>query len=312
MRLSRTLPITIAMAAIGCLSNSSQLLATAPNITYSATGTFAADPPANGNDTLKLGGEPFSVKIVVSAATVPAKRGSGFAVYEQLVLTGYVKSGLTGQSQWVPIKSKAATIIQQIFPGKDDVFTMEAPINVSGIRLVIKAVVTMPLGTISTALLHPFSGAVAMSPTNASFTYSNSSASTTLNIQKGTLNAVATAAGAAKAALELYSGAGDAITVHPDGSSTVRAIGAGPINVNLSTDSVLLKLYATGVSDANEVHVQIGGQEVPLIAAGASGEFAGADEILVRVPQSLAGRGPTTVTITADGQTTNSIPIHIQ
>jgi uncharacterized protein (TIGR03437 family) len=325
MTLRKTLPITIAAAAIYCFAISDKLLATAPNITYAASGTFAATP-TSGSDTLKLAGEPFNVSIVVSSATTPFKHGPGYAAYNKLKLTGKVSTGL--EPKPVPIASGEATIIQQIHSSSDptacapnttcDTFTMEAPIRVVGIAVTLKAVVTMPLGTITKAVLYPFTKAVTMTTANATLTYSDSTASTVLGIQSGTLSGrVAKSSADAEAEAEpasvtLHSGGARAMTLHADGTVTVRRVSAGPIDLGTSMDTVTLMLYASGVSEASEVRAQIGGEEVPVVSVGASGDFPGLDEILVRLPQSLAGRGPTTVTITADGHTAGPVPIHIQ
>jgi len=315
MTLRKTLPITFAVAATYCFAVSDKLLATAPNITYTASGTFAA-APTSGQDTLGLANEPFSVSIVVSAATTPFKHGPGYAAYNKLKLTGKVSTKL--EPKPVPISSAEATIIQQIQAGKDDIFTMEAPIRVAGIPLTVKAVVTMPLGTITKAALYPFTAPVTLTTSNATLTYSDSSASTILGIQSGKLTGRVVKAAAepevapAPEAVVLHAGGAQAITLHADGTATLRSISAGPIELGTSMDKVTLMLYASGVSEASEVHVQIGGEEVPVVSVGASGDFPGLDEVLVRLPQSLAGRGPTTVTLTADGQTAGPVPIHIQ
>jgi len=179
--------IAIAALAICFLTISGGIAAasTAPNITYAASGTFAS-PPVSGDDTLKLAGEPFSVSIVVSASTVPYKTGPNYAAYNKLKLTGTVHSGLLGPTP-VSIASSEASIIQAIDTGKYDQFTMEAPIKIIGISLTIKAVIQMPIGTITKPLLQPFTAAVTLAPGNATVSYSDSSASTVLGIQTGTL-----------------------------------------------------------------------------------------------------------------------------
>ena len=85
--------ITSCSAVSGSLLGATVPAATAPTITYTASGTFAS-PAANGNDTLKLAGELFSVTIAVSAATKPVKTGRNWALYTKLKLTGTVHSGL--------------------------------------------------------------------------------------------------------------------------------------------------------------------------------------------------------------------------
>lgn len=188
----RTMAATgIALAAISCFLISEQVIAgtaatTAPIITYTATGTFAS-VPTSGADTLKLAAEPFTVSIAVSAATVPFKTGPNWAAYNRLKLTGSVHSALLGPTP-VNIASNQASIIQAIAPNQYDLFTMEAPVNVIGIALTIKAPIVMPYGTIPNQLLHPFS-AVNLAPGNASVTYSNGTDTTVLGVQTGTLTA---------------------------------------------------------------------------------------------------------------------------
>ena len=186
MTLRKTLSITLALAACCFTVSNSDLFAAAPIVTYAASGTFASTP-ITGTDTLKLAGEPFSVSIAVSESTKPYKTGSNWASYDKLKLTGTVYSGLTGTSP-ITIGSGEASIILGIDPGKYDTFTMEAPVQVVGISLTIKALVNMPLGTITKLSLAPFK-AVALAPANATVTYSDGSASTELAIQTGTLTA---------------------------------------------------------------------------------------------------------------------------
>jgi len=312
MTLRKTLAITIAIAATCCFAVSDKLVAatvpaTAPIITYQAAGTFAATQ-TSGNDTLKLAGEPFSVSIAVSAGTAPYKHGPNWAAFDKLKLTGVVHSGLLG-TQPVNIVSAESTIIQTIDPGKYDLFVMEAPVKVVGIQLTIKASIAMPLGTIAKPLLYPFK-AVALTTTNATVTYSNGTDSTVLAIQSGNLTATIPSGGPASSAVVLHSNGAQAVTLHGDGTTSVRSVGAVPVDLGFSPDAVTLKFYASGVSNASEVHVQIAGEEVPVVYAGASGYFPGLDEIMVQVPRSLAGRGATDVTLAADGQTAE--PVHIQ
>jgi hypothetical protein len=191
MTFRKTLSIAMAVAAISCLTITGNLAAatapaTAPIITYSASGTFGG-VPISGADTLKLAGEPFTVSIKVSAATVPFKTSPGFAAYNKLKLTGTVHSGLIGSTP-VNIASSEATIMQGINGTLDDIFTMEAPVKVVGISLTIKATIILPPGTLAKATLHPFS-TITLVPANATVEYSDSSATTDLAIQTGSLSA---------------------------------------------------------------------------------------------------------------------------
>ena len=169
--------ITSCSAVSGSLLGATVPAATAPTITYTASGTFAS-PAANGNDTLKLAGEPFSVTIAVSAATKPVKTGRNWALYTKLKLTGTVHSGLLGPSP-ISITSGAASVQQFIDPGQPDLFVMAAPLKVVGISLTIKANITLPAGTLSKPLLQPFK-AVTLTAADATMVYADGTANTTL------------------------------------------------------------------------------------------------------------------------------------
>ena len=188
MTLRKTRAITLAVAMVCCLAVSRKLAAqTAPIITYTATGTFASTP-TSGEDTLKLAGEPFTVTISASSSTQPYEHGPNWAAFHKLKLNGTVHSGLLGATP-ITIASNESTIIQAFNPGQYDTFTMEAPINVVGIAVDIKAVIIMPFGTFSNPLLHPFANPITLAPSNATVTYSNTTNTTVLAIQTGTFTA---------------------------------------------------------------------------------------------------------------------------
>jgi len=311
MMLRNKVTIAFTVAAISCFALSDQAMAaaTATTITYTASGTFAATA-TSGADTLKLAGEPFSVSIVVSSAVKPYKTGKNWAAYNKLKLTGSVHSGLLGTTP-VNIGSSEASLTQAVNPGKADMFTLQAPVKVVGISLTIEASIVMPSGTLSKTLLAPFTAPVALAPGNATLSYSDSTSSTVLAIQSGHLTATVPAA-ATETAVALHSGGAQATTLHGDGTISVRSIGVEPVDLGFSTDAVTLRFYASGVSNASEVHVQIAGEEVPVLYAGASGYFPGLDEVMIQAPATLIGRGDTTVSLTADGQTAEPIRIRIQ
>lgn len=314
MTFRKTPAMAVAVAAICCLPVPQKLVAatapnTAPNITYTASGTFAA-AATTGNDSLKLAGEPFAVTITINASTRPSQSGGNWAAYNKLKLTGTVHSGLIGPTP-VNIASGEASIIQAIAPGQYDLFTMEAPIKVVGISLTIKAQIVMPLGTITKPLINPFK-TVALAPGNASLTYSDGTNTSVLPMQSGALSATIPGATAAQPASVVLHAAGvQAVTLHSDGTESVRSAGSA-VDMGSSADSVTLRFYASGVRDASAVHVQIGGEDVPVLYAGASGYYAGLDEVMVQAPRSLVGRGDVEVSVTADGQASNPIHIHIQ
>ncbi len=184
-------------AAAVCLALSGMpATATAPNVTFTATGTFAT-PAVSGADSLKLAGEPFTISIVANAASVPIKHGPNWAVFSPLKMTGTVHSALTGGSP-VPIAS-AATSISQVVGPNFDLFTAGFPVKVVGISLTIRANITLPAGTLPNQLIHIFS-AVALTTTTATVTYSDGANTTVLAVQTGTLAATIPATAAIKTA----------------------------------------------------------------------------------------------------------------
>jgi len=157
----------------------------APNITYTATGTFSS-PQISGTDTLKLSGEPFIISIVASAGSAPVQHGSNWGIFSPFKMTGQVHSALVGTTP-VNIASTAASILQGIGPTFDN-FEAAFPVRVVGISLTIQAKIVMPAGTIAKPYLHPFS-AVTLTPANAAVTYSDGTNATVLSINNGSLTA---------------------------------------------------------------------------------------------------------------------------
>ena len=88
-----------------------------------------------------------------------------------------------------------------------------------------------------------------------------------------------------------------------------------PIDLGPATDQLFLLLYGTGIrgrSALANVSVKIGGVDAETLYAGAQNDFQGLDQINVRVPRSLAGRGEVDVVLTADGQVSNTVRVNIK
>jgi uncharacterized protein (TIGR03437 family) len=78
---------------------------------------------------------------------------------------------------------------------------------------------------------------------------------------------------------------------------------------------VYVSFYGTGFRNRTSlanVTVTIGGTALPPLYAGPAPGFAGLDQVNVALPLSLRGSGEASVTITADGQTSNAVTINIQ
>lgn len=184
--LRKKLFLTAAAAAVCFLAAPGSMAAASPdssaNVTFTATGTFSSTL-VSGNDTLKLAGQQFTIAVVGSSALKPKKSGKNWADFVPLSMTGTVYSGLVPNTPIVIASSKAA--ILQSIGTTGDIFQFASPITVLGISLTVNANLPLPLGTLKTPLLRPFSSVTLT--TTSTVTYSDSSASTVLAIQVGTL-----------------------------------------------------------------------------------------------------------------------------
>ncbi len=116
--------------------------------------------------------------------------------------------------------------------------------------------------------------------------------------------------------------AGSALTVNADGARTENNLAvydsgkfvAQPIDVS-GTKQVYLTLYGTGIknrSDLANVKIKIGGIDAQVEYAGAQGYFAGLDQLNIRVPQGLIGRGSVNIEMNVEGKTSNVTTISIK
>ena len=116
-----------------------------------------------------------------------------------------------------------------------------------------------------------------------------------------------------------------ALRVKADGSRSYEPVAqfdtaqnksvALPLDLGTESDEVFLLLFGTGLSACDPrsaVSVMIGGASCEALYAGPQGEFTGLDQINVRVPRSLIGRGEVDIVLMVDGQTANSVKLHIR
>jgi len=114
------------------------------------------------------------------------------------------------------------------------------------------------------------------------------------------------------------------LRILPDGSrqteSTVFAGSNGSLfarGIDLGGDDedVLLLLFGTGIrglSSLGQVSVNIGGVEAEVLYAGPQGEFLGLDQVNVRIPKTLRGRGLVNIVVTVDDSVSNVFQVRIQ
>src|SRR4030095_778036 len=85
-------------------------------------------------------------------------------------------------------------------------------------------------------------------------------------------------------------------------------IDLGP-ELGTASDQLFLLLFGTGVrfrSTQSAVTCTIGGANAEVLYAGAQGGFVGLDQLNVRLPRSLKGRGEVDIVLLVDGKAANT------
>jgi uncharacterized protein (TIGR03437 family) len=80
-------------------------------------------------------------------------------------------------------------------------------------------------------------------------------------------------------------------------------------------EEVFLELYGTGIrnnSGLTNVVVTVGGVAVPVLYANKQPDFTGLDQVNIRLPKTLAGRGEVDVVLTVDGKAANTVKVNIK
>lgn len=92
--------------------------------------------------------------------------------------------------------------------------------------------------------------------------------------------------------------------------------GCASTPIELSTDAPLyLTLYATGVrhrSSVDSVSVNIAGERVTALYAGAQPQYPGLDQINVELPASLRGAGEASLVVNVDGKSSNTVTVNVR
>ena len=74
-------------------------------------------------------------------------------------------------------------------------------------------------------------------------------------------------------------------------------------------------LFGTGVrflSTLSDANATIGGTRVEVLYAGPQGNFVGLDQVNLRLPRSLAGKGEVDVVLLAEGKEANHVRVSIK
>ncbi len=88
-----------------------------------------------------------------------------------------------------------------------------------------------------------------------------------------------------------------------------------PIDLGPAGDQVFLVLYGTGLrarSALTNANVLIGNADAEVTYAGAQGSLAGLDQVNVRLPRTLAGRGEVEALMTVDSKQANTVKLWIK
>jgi len=283
-------------------------LAAQTSYTYTAAGVFAATP-VSGADELRLAGEPFSITVTASDSQLSSFHGPAYAGYDGLQFMGTLHTGLMPTP--VALASKNTWIVLANGNPSYNLFAMGTTLKVISLTLKVSANITLPVGTLTTVRNHAFP-AVGFTPSTATMTYSDGTNSTTLGMTGSLYGAAASSSVTSSAKVYLHSNGVRAITLHADGTQSERAVSNAPVDLGNASDVVALRFYASGISPTSDVQIQIAGQQVPVLYAGASGNYPGLDEIGVQVPRSLAGTGKVDVVVSVDGQSAAPVQLTIQ
>jgi uncharacterized protein (TIGR03437 family) len=88
-----------------------------------------------------------------------------------------------------------------------------------------------------------------------------------------------------------------------------------PVPIDLSSEDAVLTLYGTGIrhrTNLANVKVKVGSIDAGVEYASQQGQFDGLDQLNVRLPKILNGRGEVTIALTVEGKVANLVTILIQ
>lgn len=116
-----------------------------------------------------------------------------------------------------------------------------------------------------------------------------------------------------------------ALRIKADGSQSYEAVAVFnpaqnkfvplPVDLGAANEKVYLLLFGTGIrhhQNLATISASIGGLNVPVEYAGMQGGYVGLDQINLRLPPELKGRGDVQITLTLDGRPANPVSISIR
>lgn len=115
--------------------------------------------------------------------------------------------------------------------------------------------------------------------------------------------------------------AAQALHVAPGGEQTMEPVAvfeagqgeyvASPIDMGPEGDEVYLILFGTGMRYGDDVHATVGGATVDVVYSGAHSTFVGLDQVNIKLPRSLAGKGDVEIKLTVNGVVSNTLRVRI-
>jgi uncharacterized protein (TIGR03437 family) len=101
--------------------------------------------------------------------------------------------------------------------------------------------------------------------------------------------------------------AAQVLTVRPGQDPVTTLVTDGPISLPSGSD-VYLILYGTGIRNrTGAVIARTGDFTAEVLYAGAQGTFPGLDQVNLKVPAALAGKGTVDIQLIVDGAITNTV-----
>jgi uncharacterized protein (TIGR03437 family) len=104
--------------------------------------------------------------------------------------------------------------------------------------------------------------------------------------------------------------AAQVFTVGFDGRQQMQ-LATEPIDVTGSRESVLV-LYGTGIRRGRETQIFVGGFPAEVLFVGPQPEFAGLDQINVRLPKAIGGMGSVLLGLSVDGLPANIVTLRVR
>lgn len=88
---------------------------------------------------------------------------------------------------------------------------------------------------------------------------------------------------------------------------------AVPLDLGPATDELILLLFGTGIRGAQSpITATIGGQRADVLGAAAQSQWPALDQVNLRIPKALAGKGEVAIVLTVDGKRSNAVTVNIK